>query len=344
MSNALPTARLHAMRVIRLNSDAPARAALEEAAELLRSGRLVAFPTETVYGLGANALDERAVRRIYEAKGRPAINPLIVHVASAAEARTFALDWTPAADTLARAFWPGPLTLVVKKTAAIPSLVSAGGATVGLRVPAHPVALALLEAAGIPIAAPSANRSNQISPTTAQHVIDALGDRVDLIIDGGATTVGIESTVVDVTGAIPRILRPGMVSLSEVAGIVAGAEVGSARPGDDALLSPGMLGKHYAPHGVVTLFEAPEAGAAAAHARAALDQGRRVGALVFSTLGVAGVHEFAMAAHPRECARTLYATLHAIDAAGCELILIESPPRTDEWAGVRDRLERAARS
>lgn len=332
------------MRVVRVSADAPARAALQEAAELLRSGGLVAFPTETVYGLGANALDERAVRRIYEAKGRPAVNPLIVHVASAADAQTLAFDWTSAADALAKAFWPGPLTLVVKKTAAIPSLVSAGGATVGLRVPAHPVALALLAAAEVPIAAPSANRSNQISPTTAQHVVDSLGDDVDLVIDAGATTVGIESTVVDVTGAAPRILRPGMISLSDVTRVVAGAEIGDAQPGSAAPLSPGMLGKHYAPHGVVTLFEAQSHGDAAARARTALDRGRRVGALVFTSLGLSGVQEFAMPADSREYARTLYATLHTLDAAGCDLILVECPPRTDEWTGVRDRLERAARS
>ncbi|MGH7637016.1 MAG: L-threonylcarbamoyladenylate synthase, partial [Gemmatimonadaceae bacterium] len=233
------------MQVLRVVDDASRRAALARGAELLRAGRLVAFPTETVYGLGANALDEAAVQRIYDAKGRPAINPIIVHVASLAAARELALDWPVAADAIARAFWPGPVTIVVRKQSAVPDIVSAGGDTVGLRVPAHPLALALIEQARVPVAAPSANLSTQISPTSAQHVEGGLGERVDLIIDGGPTTVGIESTVVDVTGATPCVLRPGMIGRDAIARVAGAAESHGARVSETfgAPRSPGLLGK-----------------------------------------------------------------------------------------------------
>jgi len=339
------------MPTVRVSAEAPDAAILETAAGLLRAGRLVAFPTETVYGLGANALDAAAVDRIYEAKGRPPINPLIVHVASLAMARELAVEWPDLAERLARRFWPGPLTLVVRKADRVPGVVTGGGGTVGLRMPAHPVALALIERAGIPIAAPSANRSNEISPTTAQHVERSLGSCVDLVLDGGATTVGIESTVVDVTGAAPRVLRPGMITAIEIARVanVAGvADVASAgrvaapaREAAEAPRSPGMLGKHYAPRGRVMLVPARELDAAADTARRDVAAGRRVGALVFTSLGVTGVQEHTMATDPGAYARHLYATLHALDIAGCELIIVEEPPRSEEWRGVVDRLQRA---
>jgi L-threonylcarbamoyladenylate synthase len=333
------------MPTIRVSADAPDPAVLERAAALLRSGRLVAFPTETVYGLGAHALDGAAVRRIYEAKGRPPLNPVIVHVSSIAMARELAGDWPELAERLARRFWPGPLTLVVRKTARIPDEVTGGGATVGLRMPSHPVALAIIERAGIPVAAPSANRSNQVSPTTAAHVERSLGDRVDLIIDAGPTSVGIESTVVDVTGAEPRVLRPGMITADDI--MHAGAGTAPTDGSQDAAgavpRSPGMMGKHYAPEGRVVLFGAEEEDRAAATARAAVESGQRVGAMVFSSLGVPGVTEEVMAGGARDYARQLYATLHTLDVAGCALILVAEPPATEEWRGVRDRLHRAAR-
>lgn len=329
------------MRILRVDADAPDRDTLRDAANLLRSGGLVAFPTETVYGLGANALDARAVRRVYEAKGRPALNPLIVHVSSIEMARGLAAEWPDLADRLARHFWPGPLTLVVRKDERIPREVSGGGSTVGLRMPAHPVALALIEAAGVPVAAPSANRSNEVSPTTAQHVERGLGDRVELIVDGGATSVGIESTVVDVTGPEPRVLRPGMITAGEIARVAGGAVSGIVADPAEAPRSPGMLGKHYAPGAHVLLFAPADVDAAAARARDALAAGQRVGALVFTSLGVAGVQEHTMSPEAHEYARRLYATLHTLDLAGCELILVEQPPPTDEWEGVRDRLQRA---
>ena len=270
----------------------PATAAhLARAAEWIRAGGLVAFPTETVYGLGANALDADAVACIYAAKGRPAWNPVIAHVADREAARALAGHWPAAAECLARACWPGPLTLVVPRGPRIPDLVTAGGPTVGLRVPDHPVALALLRASGVPIAAPSANRFTAISPTTAQHVLQSLGDRVDLVLDGGACPVGIESTVVDCTGSEAthevRILRPGMLDAATLAAHLAplgvavvtppprairqvlahgsGAEAWSedlrspedSHPdmGDAAPRSPGMAERHYAPRADVWLVE-----------------------------------------------------------------------------------------
>lgn len=327
------------MQVVRVIDDASRRAALARGAELLRAGRLVAFPTETVYGLGANALDEAAVQRIYDAKGRPALNPIIVHVASLAAARELALDWPVAADAIARAFWPGPVTIVVRKQSTVPDIVSAGGATVGLRVPAHPLALALIEQARVPVAAPSANMSTQVSPTTAQHVERGLGDRVDLIIDGGPTEVGIESTVVDVTGATPRVLRPGMIGRDAIARVAGAAESHSGRPSGTpaAPRSPGVLGKHYAPRGRVILVD-PDAmqDATRRHRRSS-----RVGVIGFRA--IAGDAVRVMPRDPDAYARDLYAALHAMDDDRRDVVLIERPPDAPEWAAILDRLERAAR-
>lgn len=332
------------MRIERVGVGAARRATLRRAAELLRSGRLVAFPTETVYGLGAHALDEDAVQRIYEAKGRPSINPLIVHVANADAARALSRKWTESAEALAQAFWPGPLTLVVRKTRKVPDLVTAGQDTVGLRVPSHPVALALLEEARIPVAAPSANMSNQVSPTTAQHVVRALGGRVDLVLDGGPTTVGIESTVVDVTGKTPLILRPGMISREDIARAVGNAEVASspAEGEGEVPRSPGRLGRHYAPRARIRIFSGENRDAAIGDARNALEQRRRVGAMVFKRLPLDLASSFIMPRDPEAYARQLYATLHTLDDANCELVLVERPPNAPEWAAVSDRLLRAA--
>ena len=326
------------MQVMRVVDDASRRAALARGSELLRAGRLVVFPTETVYGLGANALDEAAVGRIYEAKGRPARNPVIVHVASATAARELALDWPAAADALARAFWPGPLTIVVHKRTIVPDIVTAGGATVGLRVPAHPLALALLAQAQLPVAAPSANLSTQISPTTARHVERGLGDRVDLIIDGGPTNVGIESTVVDVTGAVPRVLRPGMIARDAIARVAGGAEAPSAQAGREPPRSPGMMDKHYAPRAPLRLLAPDALDESLATERR---KGARVGALTFLT-STADVSR-TMPREPDAYARMLYAALHEMDDERCDVVLVERPPQTSEWAAVLDRLERAAR-
>ncbi len=227
----------------------PSEKALRRAAEILRAGGLVAFPTETVYGLGANALDSEAVKRIYEAKGRPFASPLIVHVADIEMARSLTLDWPKQADELAARFWPGPLTIVLKKADIVPDVVTAGLDSVGLRIPSHPVALALLREAGVPVAAPSANLFTQISPTTAAHVAHGLGERVELILDGGPTEVGIESTVVTLRRTPPAVLRPGMISIADLKAATGMEwEQEMDKPHLTAAAeSPGLHPKHYAP-------------------------------------------------------------------------------------------------
>ncbi|MEO8634212.1 MAG: L-threonylcarbamoyladenylate synthase [Gemmatimonadales bacterium] len=316
---------------------------LARAAGMLRAGHLVAFPTETVYGLGAHALDPAAVARIYAAKGRPAYNPLIVHVPDVAAARRLTREWPEEADRLAARWWPGPLTFVLPKSANVPDAVTAGLDTVALRVPAHPVALALLQVAGIPLAAPSANRSGQVSPTMAVHVARGLGGRVPLILDGGACQVGIESTVVDLSAEPPVLLRPGMVSqreLEEELGRLAlpAAPHSHAAPRP----SPGMLERHYAPAAAVRLFERGAVEATRVIADDVRARGGKVGALVCEARPTAD-QTIILPDDPAGYARSLYQSLHVLDAAGVELILIEQPPASGEWAAVRDRLERAAR-
>ena len=285
---------------------------LTQAAALLRAGRLVAFPTETVYGLGANALDETAVRRIFEAKGRPLTSPLIVHVDSVGMARSLALKWPEAAELLAGKFWPGPLTIIVPKKAVVPNLVTAGLSSVGLRMPAHPVALALLRAVQLPLAAPSANRFTQLSPTTAQHVRAGLGDAVDLILDGGPCAVGIESTVISLAGEVPRILRAGMISQPEIEAVIGPVESGAGAE------SPGQHPKHYSPRTPILLGDAPATG-----------RGIRL-------------DSSNMPADAAGYAAKLYRVLHELDQANYDWISIAPLPETAEWAGIRDRLQRAA--
>jgi L-threonylcarbamoyladenylate synthase len=304
----------------------------------------VAFPTETVYGLGANALDPVAVARIYEAKGRPSYNPLIVHLPDAAAARQLVTHWPREAEELARRWWPGPLTLVLPKGPQIPVEVTAGLATVALRVPAHPVAQALLERTGLPLAAPSANRSGEVSPTTALHVARSLGERVPLILDAGATTVGIESTVVDLSGARPVLLRPGMISreaLTEVLGPVELAR--SLRSPDAARPGPGMLERHYAPRAPLVLYrDAAEPAVREALATAAASGGLS-GALCWSGAMIAADLVERLPAEPEAYARGLYGALHRMDDRAATLILVEQPPAGSAWDAIRDRLGRAAR-
>jgi L-threonylcarbamoyladenylate synthase len=323
---------------------APDPSAIARAAARLRAGELVAFPTETVYGLGAHALDPDAVARIYAAKGRPAHNPVIVHVASAAAARALVTAWPDAAQLLAEAFWPGPLTLVLPKASQVPDIVTAGLPAVGVRVPAHPVALALLIEAGVPVAAPSANRFTELSPTSADHVERTLGDRVGLILDGGPASVGIESTVVDLTGARPRILRPGVLSRDEleaVAGPFDAAPVSLS--GDAPRPAPGMIDRHYAPRARLTLVSVAEASATAARVADERAGGAVVGVLALTPgFPVLADLAVAMPAEPRAYAHRLYAVLHDLDDEGCTRVIVETPPSGSAWDGVRDRLERAA--
>jgi L-threonylcarbamoyladenylate synthase len=334
--------------VYRLNSPPSDTDAIRRAADVLRSGGLVAFPTETVYGLGANALDAAAVAKIFAAKGRPPNNPLIVHVARIEQARELAAEWPVSAAALAERFWPGPLTLVLAKRSLVPDIVTAGAATVGLRIPAHPVAQALLEAAGIPIAAPSANRSNEISPTTAEHVLKSLSGRIDIVLDGGPTTGGLESTVLDLTTTPPRILRPGLVSPGEIEEAIGAVE----RPGvliassDRPVSSPGQLPRHYAPRAPMEWCAVGSAERVAALAR----EGCRVGWLTIAG-NVRGprldanqvrITTIEMPGDPAAYAAQIYAALHALDDAGVERIVVDLPPNEEQWLAVRDRLRRGS--
>ena len=298
---------------------------IARAAELLRSGRLVAFPTETVYGLGANALDAAAVERIYAAKGRPAKNPLIVHVAGSAEVLALIAEWPEMAQKLAAVFWPGPLTLVVRKSSLVPENVTAGGSTIAIRSPNHPVAQALLKAAGVPIAAPSANCSGQLSPTTAKHVLESLGERVDLILDGGPCPGGLESTVLDLTGSAPRLLRPGLITVTQIEEIVGRVEIAMETEG--ALPSPGLLAKHYSPRTALECAATTE----------------EAGFLVnlYETAGLK-VAKYELGNDPFSASAKLYAELHALDRGGFDRIIVTLPPETEAWRAIRDRLTRAA--
>ncbi|MFP5503974.1 MAG: L-threonylcarbamoyladenylate synthase, partial [Candidatus Sericytochromatia bacterium] len=248
-------------RILTLSPAHPDPAVLAEAAALLRAGALVAFPTETVYGLGANALDPAAVAKIFEAKGRPATNPLIAHVADAAMARQVVASWPESAQKLADAFWPGPLTLVLPKRPEVPDAVTAGLGSVGVRVPAHPVALALIREAGVPVAAPSANPYMAVSPTRAEHVARGLGDKVAMILDGGPAEVGLESTVLDLTRPVPTVLRPGGLPIARLREVLGEVDLlGHLAPeGDVPLPSPGLARRHYAPRARVRLAAGREA-------------------------------------------------------------------------------------
>jgi L-threonylcarbamoyladenylate synthase len=296
------------------------------AAGIIRKGGLVAFPTETVYGLGANALDVSAVDRIFVAKGRPATSPLIVHVGSIRMAQELAVSWPEEAQRLAEHFWPGPLTLVLPKQDSIPDRVTAGLPSVGLRWPKHSLAQALLDEAALPIAAPSANRFTQVSPTTASHVQAALGSAVDMILDGGPSAVGIESTVLSLArSGRPLLLRPGMISRSAIEAIIGPVEAGTAASGA-AHPAPGMHHKHYSPRTPLVLTDQPS---------------ERSAYLWWSKEQVSGrsVH---MSDAPAAYAQSLYAVLLELDGQAWDSIAVEPLPTSSEWEGIRDRLRRAA--
>jgi len=310
---------------------------------------VVVVPTETVYGLAANAWDADAVRQIFSLKGRSFGNPVIVHVASGAMARESAAEWPELADRLASAFWPGPLTLVVPKGPRIPDEVTAGGPTVGIRWPSHPFMQALIRACGFPLAAPSANLSNAISPTQAEHVRSGMGDRVGLIVDGGASNVGIESTVVDVTVVPARVLRPGMISAESIARIATAgiAEetpwVSENRP-PGPMRSPGQLARHYAPRARLWIGHWRDE----RHLRAQLrrDGIDLVRAHVIAHQVIPGLGTAAricvIPADPEAYARALYAEWHRCDELGASTIVMEAVPKTPEWLAIADRLTRAS--
>ncbi|WP_243383107.1 L-threonylcarbamoyladenylate synthase [Geothrix alkalitolerans] len=322
----------------------PADAAIEEAAALLRAGGLVAFPTETVYGLGADGLNPAAVARIYAAKGRPATNPVILHVADAASAQTLVSHWSPEAQRLAERFWPGPLTLVLPASGTVPSIVRAGGPSVALRCPAHPVALALIRATGRPLAAPSANRSQHLSPTLAQHVASSLGEAVDLILDGGPTEAGLESTILDLSRGRPCVLRPGPIPPADLEVLVGPVDLweGAVRAGDRQA-APGMAERHYAPRARLQLV-APGSGLPETPGGTLFGTSGSVAYVALGTLPPLppGVRGILLPLDADLVGARLYALLHELDDAGCERIFMERPPEDEAWLAVRDRLRRAS--
>ncbi len=310
---------------------------IRRAVDILRAGGLVAFPTETVYGLGADASSAQAVRRIFAVKGRPADHPLIVHLAPGAELTRWVRELPPAARALADHFWPGPLTLILPRARGVIDEVTGGQDTVGVRVPSHPVARALLEAFGGGLAAPSANRFGRISPTTARHVLDELGDRVDLILEGGACEVGIESTIIDLSSGAPVLLRPGRIAKAEIEALL------GVLVADSAASSPrasGTLAAHYAPRLPLQLVS-PEQIEAVAREESAR---RSIGVLAVrpKPAGSAVKRWLQASDDPLAYAHDLYAALRALDEPGCDLIIVERPPPSAAWAAVHDRLRRAA--
>lgn len=336
-------------QVLATHTPALFQAAIRRAADLLRAGELVAVPTETVYGLAANALDARAVARLFEVKGRPGCNPVIVHVASVAMARRSTAAWPDSARKLAAAFWPGPLTLVLPKAGMIPDIVTAGGPTVGVRWPSHPFIRGLIRECGFPLAAPSANLSSRISPTTAEHVRRSLGRKIPCIVDGGPSAVGIESTVVDLSGARARVLRPGMIHGESLLAVLGQARKGTKpdrSPGVEfgPLRSPGQLPKHYAPRARLLVWSW----------RDAADLRRKMAAARIPLRACHVIAHRRVPAGPGFCrlsvlphdaaafARALYAELHRCDEQGAQVVIVEALPKATDWQAVADRLNRAA--
>lgn len=333
-------------RVLPVETVEQFQSAVAEAVALLRRGELVALPTETVYGLAANALDANAVKKIYEVKGRPIHNPVIVHVASLKMAKECVAQWSDDAETLARHFWPGPLTLVLPKAEVVPAAVTAGGDSVGVRLPSHPLIRRVIEGCEFPLAAPSANLANQLSPTTAKHVVEVLSGKIPLVVDTGPTSVGIESTVLDLTGASsssPTVLRPGMISTRQLRQVL-GREVHLATNQSGKLKSPGLLKKHYSPKARMIV-------------RSWKDDAELNAFTVTAGVKPADIHiisyeripesnpfgRVAIIPHDEDAyARAIYAELYHSDQLGAKLIIVEQPPSGEAWEGIRDRLRRAS--
>jgi L-threonylcarbamoyladenylate synthase len=318
--------------------------AVRRATELLRAGEVVALPTETVYGLAANALNAQAVAKIFEVKGRPSHNPIIVHVASLEMAKRCVTAFPPLAGQLAKAFWPGPLTLVLPRAQAIPEIVTAGGETVGVRWPSHPLMQAVICECDFPLAAPSANLSNRISPTNAAHVQNQLNGKIPAIVDGGQSGVGIESTVLDLTVSPPQILRPGMIHAESLAAAGMPVTTQSAAPQTGTLKSPGQLKKHYAPRAKLLVLNWNDE--AELESKIRNSKGKMQNCHVIAHTHIPSAETFSHVSvipHDAEAfARAIYAELHRCDEQGAQTIVVEAPPCTPEWSGIADRLRRAA--
>jgi len=320
------------------------QASIRDAAAVLRRGGLVAFPTETVYGLGADASNPSAVARIYAVKGRPVNHPLIVHIGELAQLSRWALEVPESAKQLAKRFWPGPLTLLLRRAPGVGDYLTGGQDTIGLRIPGHAVALELLREFGgeddgrrlIGVAAPSANKFGRISPTNAEHVRNDLGGEVDLVLDGGDCDVGIESTILDLSRGRPVLLRPGRISAGEIAGVIG---VTPERPDARAPRAPGTLESHYAPRQPLRLVGQKDWDEAL---RSEANRRRSVLAFRAQPAGDASRLWIAASPEPGPYAHALYANLRTLDGSGCEVILVEAPPEGGEWIGVNDRLNRAA--
>jgi L-threonylcarbamoyladenylate synthase len=332
----------------------PEAALIEHAANLLRRGELVVFPTETVYGLGADALQPDALKGIFAAKGRPFSDPLIVHIADYEELAALTTSLPAMTRRLAQAFWPGPLTLVLPRGPRVPSIITAGMETIAIRMPAHPVARALIQQLGSPIAAPSANRFMHVSPTTAEHVLSDLQGRVPLILDGGPCSVGVESTILDLSADVPTILRPGGISLERLRTVLPEVRPPVRREvqsEEQAQRAPGQLATHYAPGIPLLLFDGSEAAmrsAILAEAQQRIERGERVGALLadadLSAFGGSTmlVYSLGDAAHPEQIASALFAGLRSLEEAGVQVILCRNFAENELGLAIRDRLRRAA--
>ena len=340
----LPSFAIMSADLLPTHTKALFAAAVQRAAELLRAGEVVALPTETVYGLAANALDADAVAKIYEVKGRPAHNPIIVHVASVAMAKQCVAHWPASAEQLNKSFWPGPLTMVLPRAKNIPDIVTAGGDTVGVRWPSHPFIQAVIRECGFPLAAPSANPSNQVSPTNAEHVRKNLGGKIKLIVDGGQSQVGIESTVVDLTANPPRVLRPGMIHEESLVAAIGNIEHRTLNAEHPTLRSPGLLAKHYSPKAKLLVLNWTDDADLRKQFRNPQSAIRNCHVIAHTRIPSGdGLAAVSVIPHDAEAfARAIYAELHRCDEAGAELIVVEALPDAPEWSGIADRLRRAA--
>jgi len=317
----------------------PTNPTIPQATSILRAGGLVAMPTETVYGLAADATNPQAIARIFSAKGRPTDHPLIVHLATLAQLKDWANDIPTSAYKLAAAFWPGPLTMILKKQPSVLPAITGGQETVGIRIPSHPVAQALLQAFGGGLAAPSANRFTHLSPTTAAAVKEELGDKVDLILDGGDCEIGLESTIIDLSSAPAVILRPGMISQAEIETILGCPVITRRQDVPSEVRVPGMHHLHYAPTTPVRIVRTEELTANLAMAKLP------IAVLSYSKITVASeaMHHVCLANNAKQYAHDLYHVLRKLDHLECLEIIIEAVPNAPEWEAVRDRLSKATR-